>query len=57
MASLQPCPACKRPVSSSADLCPYCGHNLFARQVWTVLGGFLAIVGVLYIVGKIFGCN
>jgi hypothetical protein len=27
MSNLVTCPTCKKPVSSSAEKCPHCGHN------------------------------
>jgi uncharacterized paraquat-inducible protein A len=51
--NLDPCPACHKPVSITAELCPHCGHRLKKKPQSMV--GIVAAVMLALIIAWFLG--
>lgn len=49
MATIAPCPACKKDVASDASTCPHCGHHS-TPQISGFLGCLILVAVVLVII-------
>lgn len=50
MAELISCRVCRKPVSSSANICPHCGDRSPEPYIDTLKYGFLGFITILIIV-------